>query len=342
MPEEDKTDSGHSRSWFDRSSPVIGSLIVHVTFLSLLGLISVSNSSGLGVNTIVTHFESQDNDFVENVTVADERQESPSEETRAVFNGAITSVDNVTHDVTPHSDLTDASMVTPARFSSGSASDVVAPVVMNATSGGGEGNGGNGTGSEGFFGLNLRGTSSVFVVDASSSMNFPHPGPAKTRFGRVKLELVKTIGNMTPADKFFLMFFNEVAIPMPATQLVSATPENQSMYLTWMAPGKAGGDTEPEGALLAAIALKPQVIYFLTDGRFKFSAVKAVKKANRHHVVINTICFGDDQGEKFLKQLAENNGGVYRFVPDEPETEDSSAEEDEKSALNSKAVLIKK
>lgn len=318
-----------SSRWLRQGFPVCASLILHLSLLSVLALITFSTGTDSSLSTISTEFTAVETpvetlQFEE--TLFQQESSSSKGDTASLDHTVPSQIVNPRFDASPQASEAIPLSFSPVSATGANLAETVSPLTLtSALSKGSSGDGttgdGNGTGSGEFFGLNLNGMSVVFVVDASSSMNFPHPGPAKTRFGRVKLELVKTIGKMTDKDQFFMVFFNEFAIPMPANRLVNATPGNQQLYLNWMASGKAGGDTEPEAALHVALKLNPQVIYFLTDGRFKYNVVKSVAAANRAGVVINTFCFGDDQGEKFLKQLAEQNGGVYRFIPDEKEPE---------------------
>ncbi|MEZ6050565.1 MAG: hypothetical protein R3B91_19760 [Planctomycetaceae bacterium] len=189
-------------------------------------------------------------------------------------------------------------------------------------SGAGEGNAhGNGTGNSTFFGLPADGKRIVYVVDASRSMNHPFPGPMLTRFGRVKMELVRSIGQMTSEQEFFIVYFNDRAIPMPSRTMMPALPGTQNMYLRWAAEVKADGQTNPEEALLLALTLRPDMIYFLTDGNFPYKVVENITKSNQNRVVINTIGFGEDKGEKLLRQIASHNWGDYQFIPgDGPES----------------------
>jgi hypothetical protein len=180
----------------------------------------------------------------------------------------------------------------------------------------GEGAGGD-TGPGSFFGLRPLGGKTVFVVDASQSMNHPHPAPAGTRFRRVKLELLKTIGEMPPEEQFFIMFFNDQAVPMPAQQLMEATPEAQQAYLRWMVDVPAQGKTKPLQALLLALQLRPDTIYLLTDGDFPLKISEIVTKANTSGTAIHTIGFGDNTGEEVLKAMARQNGGRYRFISEQ-------------------------
>ncbi|QDU40610.1 von Willebrand factor type A domain protein [Maioricimonas rarisocia] len=187
--------------------------------------------------------------------------------------------------------------------------------VQGSGSGQGTGNGAGDEEGSSFFGLNAPGKKFVFVVDGSGSMNRPFPGPAKTRFGRVKLELIRTVQQMNEEQQFFIIFFNDNAIPMPATRLMEAVPSAQYNYLRWMTAVEATGMTEPESALMLALRLQPDVIYFLTDGAFKYRVIERVRKANRGRVSIHTIGFGDDEAEDFMKQIASQNFGSYQFIP---------------------------
>lgn len=199
---------------------------------------------------------------------------------------------------------------------------------------GGEGNGrgtgsgnaeGAGTGGGEFFGIQSSKRRMMFVVDCSRSMNAPHPGVGRTRFGRVKMELLRTIGAMQSTQQFYMIFFADGVVSMPAQRMMEATPDSKNRYLTWMANLIADGGTEPEASLLLALSLQPDVIYFLTDGRFDPSVVRKVTLANRSGIPINTIGFGDDVGEKPLRDIAERNNGTYKFIPaDELQTDQQS------------------
>lgn len=204
--------------------------------------------------------------------------------------------------------------------------------VDTAGDGQGTGNGvGDGSGTT-FFGLNAPGKKFVFVVDASGSMRRPFDGPGKTLLGRVKLELLKCITQMSPDQEFFIVFFNDDAIPMPATELIKATPEAQKHFLYWMARTKAGGNTEPEAALRIAMQLQPDVVYFLTDGAFKYRVIEHVRELNRGRVTVHTVSFGgDERATDFMQQIADQNGGTYHYVSAEGETpaeETASADPD--------------
>lgn len=165
-----------------------------------------------------------------------------------------------------------------------------------------------------FFGQqNVDGQRVVYVLDGSQSMNHPHPSDARTRFGRVKLELLQSVRGMQSNQRFFVIFFNQHAIPMPARELIRV--DESEPYLRWMARVSADGKTDPTEALLLALRLQPDVIYFLSDGGFRPEVVDEVARLNRNQVAIHTFCLSDREGEPLLRQIAAVNGGRYRFIP---------------------------
>ena len=58
------------------------------------------------------------------------------------------------------------------------------------------------------------------------------------------------------------------------------------------------------------------VLLFLTDGDITSMSAQQVAELNDRglRTVINTIAFGDDTSQDLLVQIAQDSGGVYRFV----------------------------
>lgn len=184
------------------------------------------------------------------------------------------------------------------------------PIGLTGTGGGTEA--GKGTT---FFGVPTDGKSFVFVVDSSKSMNHPHPGKAKTRFLKLKYELVKSIRQMKPEMKFHIIFFNDKSLPMPASRPQSAHPKSAHKYIQWLAQVPADGKTDPRTAIRRAIAMRPDVIYFLTDGEFESWISSDLKRIKQNSTAIHTLIFGSREGEKLMKQIASTNGGNYYYIP---------------------------
>ncbi len=158
---------------------------------------------------------------------------------------------------------------------------------------------GNGIGNgKQFFGMASEGKSFVYVLDCSMSMNHPHDSEAKTRFKRMKLELINSITHLKPDQEFFIVFFNHEAFSMPANGMVAAVSENQSRYLNWVQQAQAVGDTDPTAALEIALRLRPDVIYFLTDGAFSAEANDIVRSIKQSRSIIHTFTFEQNLTKK--------------------------------------------
>lgn len=179
----------------------------------------------------------------------------------------------------------------------------------------GTGSGGGASAGPGFFGIKAEANSIVYVVDSSGSMNLPHDSKWKTRYRRLKAEIVKSVGEMSPGQRFYIIFFNSKAMRMPARSLQPAEQKRKTRYLKWMIAQKAKGETDPRGALHYALALQPDVIYFLTDGMFRKPVKRDLLKIRQNNVAIHTFAFGDRRSEETMQQIAKSNGGRYHFVP---------------------------
>ena len=165
-----------------------------------------------------------------------------------------------------------------------------------------------------FFGSGARADTVVFVVDMSGSMS------EGRRFDRAVDELVRSLNAMVPTQKFFVFFFNGETHPMlgmhRSAALMSATSANRAKVIAWIKTLQPDADTAPEDALKRALKLKPQVIYFLTDGEIPPMTRETAKEFNHDHkTVIHTIAIGTEEGAEMLRAIAQDNGGKYQFVP---------------------------
>lgn len=182
------------------------------------------------------------------------------------------------------------------------------------TGGGGDGGGGTtgiggGGGSAGFFGVKARGFKFVFVVDYSGSMR-------GEKLEVTKQELIRSVSALTPNMKFYIIFYDDQFEPMPANDLVAATPQGKTQYLQWASAVSGGGGTDPREAMNLALSLKPDAVFLLSDGGFPDSYADDIRAANPGaKVQIHTIAFYDNHGEAVLQRIATENRGKYRFVP---------------------------
>jgi hypothetical protein len=180
--------------------------------------------------------------------------------------------------------------------------------------GGGFGLGGLGSGGGvGFFGTTARGRSFVFVVDCSGSMQ-------GTRFERAISELRKSVGQLDPDQKFQIVFFNDQPVPLfhskYSNQLIPATRTAMTEVFRWIDSRQAHGGTVPDEALKRALALKPDVVFFLTDAdRVPRQVRTLIADHNQHGSTVHTIAFGHKGGETLMQGIAADHHGRYRFVP---------------------------
>lgn len=180
----------------------------------------------------------------------------------------------------------------------------------------GAGSGEGGGGGEPFFDVPGPGESIVFIVDNSRSMNHRHESEFKTRFRRVKAELIQCIAQMPADGKFSVIFFSRDVYPLPAPGLRTADPVTKEAALRWVGAMDSGGSpTDPRQAVALGLRLQPDRIYFLTDGEFEGGANLALVKLRQDRTIIDTFAFGERLGEDVLRQLAEHNRGRYKFVP---------------------------
>ena len=184
-----------------------------------------------------------------------------------------------------------------------------------ALGGKGEDDGATARASTEFFGIGGYGQSFVYVVDCSGSMN------ERGKFDRARYELMQSIEQLAGDQRYFVIFFNDGAYPMEADELMLATQEQVSRTAEWVGYIEAEGGTHPLPALLFALSLRPDAIYFLSDGQFDpitITQLRARNQPNRRlrtgQIPIHTIAFVDRAMERLMRTIARNSGGEYRFV----------------------------
>lgn len=161
-----------------------------------------------------------------------------------------------------------------------------------------------------FYGVKATGRRFVFVTDCSSSMQ-------GEPLQRLKEQLRKSIDGLPAKAEFYIVFFNDRAIPMPSAACVQAAPRHVRAYLDWMDRVQSTGGTDPSQAMNIALALKPSVVFLLTDGMFQPGPTEAVIGSlnEDRKVQINTIAIGERGSEPVLQRIAKENRGTYTFVP---------------------------
>lgn len=172
-----------------------------------------------------------------------------------------------------------------------------------------------------FFGIQATGKRFVFVVDSSSSMKW-----AKWR--RACSELVASIESLGPDQSFCVFFFDAVPHLMfnqrpTELQMVPANSNNIIRLRRWMASVSFGDDTRPLAAVRQALALQPDAVFLLSDGEFhdptlayfRINDTRRTEGLLSRPIVVHTIGFKSQVGQATLREIADETGGTYRFVP---------------------------
>lgn len=165
-----------------------------------------------------------------------------------------------------------------------------------------------------FFGVSSRGTRFCYIVDISASMQ-------QGRKIQVAMqELAQSISGLPDYAHFYMLLFaSNVTEPPMQRGWTRARKSTINQVIRWLHLVDPGGGTEPTPAFHQAFALdvRPDVIFFLTDGEIPGATADEVAALNGRgkRVVINTIAFGNPASQDQLRQIARDSGGSYRFVP---------------------------
>jgi hypothetical protein len=174
----------------------------------------------------------------------------------------------------------------------------------------GGGGGGKGGGGGDFFGLQAKGAKFIYVLDRSFSM------AELGKLEAVKRELARSVMALKRHAKFYVIFYNQSFELMPAAGLVDATDDSKRKYLAWANTMRPEDGTDPTKAMLTALSMKPDAVWLLSDGLFPDAAADVIREANvGGKIQIHTIAFCENSGEPVLQRIAEENRGLYRFVP---------------------------
>lgn len=171
------------------------------------------------------------------------------------------------------------------------------------------------------FGVSGTGSRFVYVLDRSDSMNGFGGLPLRS----AKRELIRSLNSLSPQQQFQIIFYNENVKPfqLAGTPMAMVPGEDNNLKRAerYIEAIEAFGGTKHKGALLMALRMSPDVIFFLTDAHIpRLSSVELQLIQNRAEqagTTIHAIEFGSRPGptaDSFLKELAAMNGGQYQYV----------------------------
>lgn len=155
----------------------------------------------------------------------------------------------------------------------------------------------------------------VYVIDRSISMGI---GGA---LSIAKRELLAGIDALPDDARFAVILYNRLAEPLVLggqSGLVPATRANRAEAARQVDEARAQGGTNHLAALRRAVALEPDVIFFVTDAdELTADEVRNVTLLNRAKAAIHAVELNDEREEREetpLKLLARLNGGTHRVV----------------------------
>jgi len=178
----------------------------------------------------------------------------------------------------------------------------------------------SGKGRTKVFGVEGEGTRFIYVFDRSASME---GSGGVCPLEAAKAELLASIEALQPMHQFQIIFYNDRQwIFNPAGQegkIPLATEQNKERARKWIRSITPDGGTRHEEALLAAIRLQPDCIFFLTDADDPKLSEGQLERIRRRAggIPIHTIEFGmgpHSGPPSFLARLADMTQGNYTYV----------------------------
>jgi hypothetical protein len=195
----------------------------------------------------------------------------------------------------------------------------------NGMSQGAGGTGKRGVGDGGYgettvFGVKGRGTRFVYVFDRSASMSGYEGRP----LAAAKRELLSSLQSLDKVHQFQIIFYNDKphvmnVNPSQPAQLMYGDDQGKRLAATFVGGVVADGGTRHMEALLMALQMRPDVIFFLTDAdepKLTGPELRKIRDRSRG-TTINAIEFGSGPssgGYTFLQQLAAENNGQHVYV----------------------------
>ena len=152
----------------------------------------------------------------------------------------------------------------------------------------------------------------VYMVDRSASMG---PGGALERAAGA---VADSIAALPMEAQFQVVYYNRHPELLPTDQgigLWQASAQAKATAIDSLHHWRAEGGTDHSSAIRAALSLRPEVIYWFTDGADLTAAeIDSITRSNRWKVAINTVGMdaGNRAGSEPLQRIALANRGSFR------------------------------
>lgn len=167
-----------------------------------------------------------------------------------------------------------------------------------------------------FFGLVGSGSSFAYVMDRSDSMNSYEGAPLRY----AKRELLRSLESLNEYNQFQVVFYNDSLSPMSSSMLM-ATPSNKQRAVNFVRNMPGDGGTAHLPALRQALAMSPEVLFFLTDADDPMLTMPQLLDIQRRteisRTTIHTVQFNLGPAANdgsWIRKLAEMNRGTYKYI----------------------------
>ncbi len=169
------------------------------------------------------------------------------------------------------------------------------------------------------YGLQAEGTKFLYVFDRSGSMSGYGGRPLRS----AKAELIASLNDLDRTHQFQIIFYNEEPqVFRPdgrSPRLVFGDEQGRTLAQRFVGSIIAAGGTRHMQPLVMALAMRPDVIFFLTDAEEpklsgeELERIRRLNKGTQIHTI--EFGFGPSSGEEnFLMRLARQNGGQHAYV----------------------------
>ena len=162
----------------------------------------------------------------------------------------------------------------------------------------------------------LTGRSFVFVLDRSKSMG----GQGLGVIHAARNELSAAINQLEPHHTFQIVGYHHRTVTISKRNLLPATDANKLLVPNFISNLAAFGATDHDNGLNSAITFSPDVIVLMTDGGYpelNSNQLKLIQQMAPRGCQIHCIQFGLgslQQPVNFMRQLAQQNRGTYRYI----------------------------
>ena len=299
--------------WITRAS-VVGALIsvgIHLVLMLVAGWLTVrypnADAGGAGKAGEVEFAVMTEAELAAMFPDEDAQAETRVPEADTAIDPALT---ELTESTTTTQSLTESSLEITIDAGAGDIGD---------KEGGGLTTGSGGGGGASFFGLEAQGSRFAYIVDRSSSMR-------GDKMSRTRAELTRSILALVDNGEFLVVFYSDQPDVLGGrARWRDASERSKSEARRQIARVSPQGGTKPMGAfeLIFGQRIRPDAIYFMTDGQFGTDIPDRLAAMNDSaRIPIHCILFGEpsrnsavaSEVRTMMRRIAADSGGQFRHV----------------------------